>query len=1061
MKNFVKILIFSLFSITTYAQQATEIDSKSVKLPRYADLAAIQAAIPTAQQGMMVYNVGTASNWYYNGSAWTNMEISTVSIPTPLDLVSNANTFSSETQDGTSNAIIGLNSSNGAGNGIYGQHKGNGWAGYFLGNNAISANGKSYLNGNVEITNSNWLEFGKGLTKQEDNGKIAYNAFGEANTLSIVGGGIANDGSDRKIKMWANGGTIFNGGASFDKSVNIGSFDLEPIARLQVSSAATSEAPSIAIIDTAPDNQNGGILQFRNQTGLHRFDIQGLFGLQSLPIDSYLSFNKNGSPIMRLRGDGRLGLGVIDPSEKIDLVGNIQLDGEIKPNGISGTAGQVLSSNGDGTMKWGDAGSIFGQVIEVSPWLADTAALRTSGYKLIGDKTQIVNKGGKQIGNTIYHPNGNFFYEHESEIFFSLTLNKLFIVGKTGSGISTFDLNDATYGNRESFATVNYDLTNTKALFTGSKIMIYPYFIFDCATGASQPFPVNSCSGITVTKAQVWTGSKLILYGPTGGFKYDHVTGTFTCIETLTGNLYRPGCSATWTGNLVIFYGGYITVSGNKISADGGLTYNPTTNLWDDIPVGGPRVHNHNAIWTGSEILFLGGQLDNYTTYGNSQSNLYNPVSFAWNVGFTPNLDGIGSLENTKSIISNNKIFCFGVTTNGSLSGAKKVHNKFFDIPTRTWVNFTPSYSHKYENYSVLPVAIPNSILYFSNSDPTNRCGGSALAHLLETASTPSIMPAWNANIFTESPKINNGKYVLVVGNLGAGWLYNSDNSRWIKTNSTNLPSNRTNHFFKPIEGSNKFLIWGGLNGTSFLQNGAIYNISSNTWTPISVSNAPTENLPGAIGNGKVLFWGTSSGKIYDIATNTWTNVSNVNAPTSVGSFESFGNKFIHSSTNGIKYYFPTTNTWTDEPISQVIYNGKKAGKYFYNPFNALNTETNEVKLVDFTDFITPSYLYFLKPHDELSFLKLNTEYPSEIMNLETGVISYVRIQSNAGISANYRNNEVLRISPSKLLLLGGVLTEFTCGENIEGSEALQFVDNTETNVTVSLNLKTLVYKKK
>ncbi len=224
MKIIALILTICLLHFSSYAQQATEIDSKSVKLPRYANLEAITnitTGIATPTQGMMVYNNETASNWYYNGTAWINMEVSSVSIPTPLDLVSNSNTFSSETQDGTSNAIIGLNSSNGGGNGIYGQHKGNGWAGYFLGNNAISANGKAYLNGNVEITNSNWLEFGKGLTKQEDNGKIAYNAFGEANTLSIVGGGVASNGSDRKIKMWANGGTYFTGGAIFNGDVGI------------------------------------------------------------------------------------------------------------------------------------------------------------------------------------------------------------------------------------------------------------------------------------------------------------------------------------------------------------------------------------------------------------------------------------------------------------------------------------------------------------------------------------------------------------------------------------------------------------------------------------------------------------------------------------------------------------------------------------------------------------------------------------------------------------------------------------------------------------------------
>ncbi|MBK9508040.1 MAG: hypothetical protein IPO04_00560 [Cytophagaceae bacterium] len=75
MKNFIKILIFSLFAINAYAQQATEIDSKSVRLPRYANLAAITnitTGITTPTQGMMVYNIETASNWYYNGTAWTN-----------------------------------------------------------------------------------------------------------------------------------------------------------------------------------------------------------------------------------------------------------------------------------------------------------------------------------------------------------------------------------------------------------------------------------------------------------------------------------------------------------------------------------------------------------------------------------------------------------------------------------------------------------------------------------------------------------------------------------------------------------------------------------------------------------------------------------------------------------------------------------------------------------------------------------------------------------------------------------------------------------------------------
>ncbi|MFT3682676.1 MAG: hypothetical protein QM791_20635 [Ferruginibacter sp.] len=83
------------------------------------------------------------------------------------------------------------------------------------------------VNGNVRsngllISNSNVIELGVGISKQTDNGKIAYHAFGEANTLSIVGGGVASDGSDRRIKFWANGGSEFTGGARFSGAVGIG-----------------------------------------------------------------------------------------------------------------------------------------------------------------------------------------------------------------------------------------------------------------------------------------------------------------------------------------------------------------------------------------------------------------------------------------------------------------------------------------------------------------------------------------------------------------------------------------------------------------------------------------------------------------------------------------------------------------------------------------------------------------------------------------------------------------------------------------------------------------------
>lgn len=72
MKTSILSFVFASISFITFAQQAIQIDPKSIILPQYANLTAINASITSPKQGMMVYNISTASNWYYNGSSWAN-----------------------------------------------------------------------------------------------------------------------------------------------------------------------------------------------------------------------------------------------------------------------------------------------------------------------------------------------------------------------------------------------------------------------------------------------------------------------------------------------------------------------------------------------------------------------------------------------------------------------------------------------------------------------------------------------------------------------------------------------------------------------------------------------------------------------------------------------------------------------------------------------------------------------------------------------------------------------------------------------------------------------------
>jgi hypothetical protein len=272
MKKVFKILIFSLFAITAYAQQATEIDSKSVRLPRYASEAAVTAAIPTPTQGMLIYRTDTKSNWYFDGTVWKDMVVSSVSVPSPLYLTSTSTTIVGETNQADEAGVMGVNTTDGvsfgvlgrashiesldggagvkgenlstneSGYGVMGTHNGVGWAGYFEGYNALKTQGNTYLNGNVGIgTDSPW-------------GKLAINTQG-----------------------------------------------------------ANHNVPSLLLTDDASNNEGGAILQFRNLAD-KRMYLQSHFGTQSNGTDSYLTFSHNATYNMRLRGDGNLGIGSINPN---------------------------------------------------------------------------------------------------------------------------------------------------------------------------------------------------------------------------------------------------------------------------------------------------------------------------------------------------------------------------------------------------------------------------------------------------------------------------------------------------------------------------------------------------------------------------------------------------------------------------------------------------------------------------------------------------------------------------------------------------------------------------
>ena len=132
-----------------------------------------------------------------------------------------------------------------------------------------------------------------------------------------------------------------------------------------------------------------------------------------------------------------------------------------------------------------------------------------------------------------------------------------------------------------------------------------------------------------------------------------------------------------------------------------------------------------------------------------------------------------------------------------------------------------------------------------------------------------------------------------VIGN-SAGGVYDFTNDSWSSVTTTNAPSTLTfdSVIYSPsTEGAavastgTGVLIWGGCDGEC-TANGYLYDIGSDTWTllpsaPIAARNSMASYWTGQ----KLIIWGGSNinglqedGAVYDLKSNSWTSISSTGA---------------------------------------------------------------------------------------------------------------------------------------------------------------------------------------
>ena len=96
---------------------------------------------------------------------------------------------------------------------------------------------------------------------------------------------------------------------------------------------------------------------------------------------------------------------------------------------------------------------------------------------------------------------------------------------------------------------------------------------------------------------------------------------------------------------------------------------------------------------------------------------------------------------------------------------------------------------------------------------------------------------------------------------MNTGGRYNPGTDSWTATTLTNAPAVRQNH--TAVWAQNSMIIWGGYNGTSYLNTGKSYDPVADTWgadTPTTGAPVARQQHTAVISGNEMIIWGGYNG---------------------------------------------------------------------------------------------------------------------------------------------------------------------------------------------------------
>jgi hypothetical protein len=485
----------------------------------------------------------------------------------------------------------------------------------------------------------------------------------------------------------------------------------------------------------------------------------------------------------------------------------------------------------------------------------------------------------------------------------------------------------------------------------------------------------------------VWTGAEMLVYGnpippaagvpsSQGGMRYDPATDSWRSFSRPAMPLADYYHEGVWSGSELILWGGCRAEPGTTYAicdVTAGARYNPTTDTWRSMSQSGaPSVGVTRALqWIGNRMFAWGGST------GSNAAALYDPVADHWTSIATPP----ESRRYHKSLWTGSEVLVLG-GVNGAFPASTALA---YRPATNTWRTLPaadgPSWDEGYYDSTMMAWNGTEALVLSPVSPTAMRLFRYDAAHdtwsTAAATGTPSIRRngaiAWVGGRLMIWGGISgiNGDW------LANGAMYLPASDSWLPIAAAGAPAARGYVF--GIGAGSSALVWGGLCSDESCAGGARLNVVANSWAPMSIpANGPptartdiaaaSDGVAGYIWGGPNLQPGLGGdGAAYSPVLDNWTRLPGTNAPLDrTRAYTAWtGERFLIFGGNGASgtlddggAYDPVTRTWftvTAPPWSA--------------PRNSYAVAAASGKLVvwgghDGSDFIGTGYVHDLDSHE-------------------------------------------------------------------------------------------------